>query len=229
MSLLTDTDLEPILSDNLQEQAGDKLVLSPFEEKCLTPVGYDLRVGKTYTVSDMGRKRKDLKQGETITLQPGTTALISTLEFVRMPKDKSITGLIESKVSQVSKGLSHVSTTVDPDWRGNLLIAIHNHAIEAVELGYGDTFCTIVFIKNVSPSTRDCDKQPGRLDIFLDTFQDRSLKAQKIRNRKDFLPPAIVAIAGIGGYLVFGNTPGFVASVAGGVAISQFVERRYLR
>jgi deoxycytidine triphosphate deaminase len=215
MSLLTDTDLEPILSDNLQEQAGDKLVLSPFEEKCLTPVGYDLRVGKTYTVSDMGRKRKDLKQGETITLQPGTTALISTLEFVRMPKDKSITGLIESKVSQVSKGLSHVSTTVDPDWRGNLLIAIHNHAI--------------VFIKNVSPSTRDCDKQPGRLDIFLDTFQDRSLKAQKIRNRKDFLPPAIVAIAGIGGYLVFGNTPGFVASVAGGVAISQFVERRYLR
>jgi deoxycytidine triphosphate deaminase len=229
MSLLTDTDLEPLLSDNRQEPDNDKLVLSPYDEKGLTPVGYDLRVGKTYTASDMGQVRKDLKEGEKITLQPGTTALISTLEYVRMPKNKTITGLIESKVSQVSKGLSHISTTVDPDWRGHLLIAIHNHAIEAIELSYGDTFCTIVFIRNVSPATRDCDKQPDRLDIFLDKFRDRSVKAQKTRKYKDLIPPAIVAGATIGGYFAFGPTPGFAATVAAGVAISQFVERRYLR
>lgn len=229
MSSLTDTDLEPILSDNRQEPDDSKLVLSPFSPECLTPVGYHLRVGKTYTASDMGQVRKDLGEGETITLHPGTTALISTLEYVRMPKDKTITGLIESKVSQVSKGLSHVSTTVDPDWRGHLLIAIHNHAIEAIKLAYGETFCTIVFLKNASPATRDCDKQPDRLDIFLDKFRDRSVKAQKTRKHKDFIPPLIVAVAGIGGYVVFGNTQGFVGTIAAGVAISQFVERRYLR
>lgn len=229
MAFLTDTDLELILSDNPQESDETKLVLTPYKEQCLTPVGYDLRVGQTYTSSDLGEVRKNIEEGEAITLQPGTTALISTLEDVRMPKDRSITGLIESKVSQVSRGLSHVSTTVDPDWRGHLLIAIHNHAIEAVTLHFGDPFCTIVFFQNLSPATRDCEKQPGRLDIFLDQFRDRSVKAQKTRMKKDFIAPAIVVSASVGGYLAFGNNPGLIASVAAGVAISQFVERRYLR
>lgn len=51
MSFLTDTDLELILSDDRQEPDGGKLVLAPFDEACLTPVGYDLRVGHTYTSS----------------------------------------------------------------------------------------------------------------------------------------------------------------------------------
>ena len=146
-----------------------------------------------------------------------------------MPKNKTITGLIESKVSQVSKGLSHISTTVDPDWRGHLLIAVHNHAIEEVELKYGDTLCTIVFLQNASPATRECDKQPDRLDIFLDSFRDRSVKAQETKKHRDLIPPLIVVGTGIGGYIAFGNTPGFAATIAAGVAISQFVERRYLR
>ena len=177
----------------------------------------------------MAEVRKDLKEGETITLRPGTTALISTLEWIRMPSDKTVTALIESKVSQVSRGLSHISTTVDADWRGELLIAVHNHAIQNVTLQYGNAFCTMVFFRNSSPATRDCDKQPGRLDIFLNQFSERSAKAQRRKNYQDLIPPALVVGAAIGGYLAFGNNPGFIATVAVGVGISQFVERRYLR
>jgi deoxycytidine triphosphate deaminase len=160
MSILTDTDLEPLID------SSGELVISPFNQECLTPVGYDLRIGKTYTTSDIKQVRRNLNEGESITLKPGTTALISTLEYVQMPKSRTVSGLIESRVSQVSKGLSHVSTTVDPDWRGHLLIAIHNHAVEEVKLKYGETFCTIVFLKNESPATRDSNKHPDRLDVF---------------------------------------------------------------
>ena len=226
MSFLTDTDLDLLLKSSSDER---KLVLSPFEKECLTPVGYDLRVGETYITSDMGDVRKDLHEGEAITLRPGTTALITTLEDVRMPKDRSITGLIESKVSQVSKGLSHVSTTVDPDWQGNLLIAIHNHAVEEIKLTYGDAFCTIVFLKNMTAATRQCDKESGRLGIFINEFQARSTKAQRKKRRFDFVPPVILTAISFVGYKLFGDSPSFVGVVTFAVAISSFVERRYLR
>ena len=228
MAFLTDTDIEKIISTEKDNLDVNKLIIAPYEKKSLTPVGYDLRVGSTYTTSDI-TVRKELKKGETIVLRPQTTALVSTLEFIGMPKDRMITGLIESKVSQVSRGLSHISTTVDADWKGELLIAVHNHAIENIELLYGEAFCTVVFLENASPATRDCDKTPGRLDVFLDTFRERSERAQRRRRNKDLIPPSIVVAAALGGYLAFGNNPGFIAAVAVGVAISQFVERRYLR
>ena len=233
MSILTDTDLERVIKDSSSGSNKSQLVIDPFDEKSLTPVGYDLRVGETYTTSDIGQIQKNLSEGEKITLKPGTTALISTLEDVQMPKDKTVTGLIESKVSQVSKGLSHVSTTVDPDWRGHLLIAIHNHAIEEIELAYGETFCTVVFFKNESPATRDSDKQPHRLDIFLKQFQEKSIGAQRAEKRKNWIAPAIMlgvaGFAGLAGYYIFGNSEGLTAAVTVGLAVARFIERRYLR
>lgn len=229
MTFLTDTDLDQLISGDSQEKNDSKLVLAPYCEKCMTPVGYDLRVGQTYITSDIPEVRRDLKKGEIITIRPNTTALISTLEWIRMPKDKTLTGLIESKVSMVSRGLSHISTTVDPDYWGELLIAVHNHSVQDILLKYGERFCTIVFFRNETPSTRPCDRQPGRLDIFLKRFQEKSSKGQRERKTKDWVPPAIVTLVAACGYTVFGNTPGFIATVAMGVAISQFVERRYLR
>lgn len=229
MAFLTDTDLEKLISGDRQDKDDSKLVLAPYCKKCMTPVGYDLRVGQTYITSNIPEVRRDLKKGEVITIPSNTTALISTLEWIRMPKDKMLTGLIESKVSMVSRGLSHISTTVDPDYRGELLIAVHNHSVQDILLEYGKRFCTIVFFKNATPATRDCEKQPGRLDIFLEEFQKRSAKGQQKRKTKDWIPPSLVIIAAVSGYMVFGNAPGFIATVAIGVAISQFIERRYLR
>jgi deoxycytidine triphosphate deaminase len=228
MTFLTDTDLDLILCTERRSTDPSKLVIHPYEDRSMTPVGYDLRVGATYTSSDIA-VRRNLREGEKIVLKPKTTALISTLEFVAMPRNGSLTGLIHSKVSQVSRGLSHISTTVDADWKGELLIAVHNHSLEDVELRHGEPFCTMVFLKNSSPPTRESDKTPGRLDIFLDDFREKSQRAKRRRRYQDLVPPAIVVLAGAGGYVAFGNNPGFVAAVTLGVALSQFVQRRYLR
>lgn len=188
MSLLTDTDLEKLIAKELNGAPNNALVIHPYSDDSLTPVGYDLRVGITVATSnEVGRKK--LIEGESFAIAPGATALISTLEALRMPLDRSISGLIESKVTKVSKGLSHISTTVDPDWEGHLLIAVHNHSSEKFTMSYGETFCTIIFLKNCSPSTRPCNKDPGRLEIFLEKFDKETSLAARKRALKEYAPP----------------------------------------
>jgi len=225
VSLLTDSDLEKILVKEEKYSSDENLIISPFSNDSLTPVGYDLRVGETAAISTKSG-RIQLVEGESFTIPASSTALVATLENIGMPRDRSLSALIESKVTKVSKGLSHISTTVDPDWKGNLLIAIHNHSSEKFKLSYGETFCTIVFIKNLSPSNKPCDKQPGRLDVFLEKFEEESARAAKKRTFKEFLPPAVVLASAALGYLVFGNTIALAASVAVGVAISQYIQAK---
>lgn len=225
MSLLTDTDIEKLLAKEVKGASDSALVIQPYSDDSLTPVGYDLRVGVTVATSnEVGRKK--LVEGESFSIAPGATALISTLENLRMPLDRSISGLIESKVTKVSKGLSHISTTVDPDWEGNLLIAVHNHSSEKFTLHYGEPFCTVIFLKNCSPSTKPCDKEPGRLEIFLDKFDKETTLAARKRALKEYVPPGIILIVSGLGLYYFGNAPGFAAVVGVSVAISQFVSSK---
>jgi len=230
MSLLTDTDLKNIICSESNWTDRNKLHIHPFFEDCLTPVGYDLRIGSPYSSALKGGTFK-IKEDEKIAISPGDTVLITTLEKVGMPKNRTVSALIVSKVSKVSKGLSHVSTTIDPDWEGNLLITIHNHSRENVNLNFAEPFCTTVFFENKSPSTKDCEKAAGRLDIFLNEWVNVTQKVQRKSIVKGLVPIAIIAIMGGLGYLIFGNNPGFVAMTAIGVGLSQIatlLTKRYL-
>lgn len=224
MSILTDTDIVKIIQTDHQWLNKNKLHIFPFSEESLTPIGYDLRVGNTYSSSSIG-KLVEIKEGDSINIKPGDTVLICTLETIGMPHDRSLSALIESKVSKVSKGLSHISTTVDPDWNGELLIAIHNPSRNSIQLNFGETFCTIVFLKNISPSTKDCNKQPRRSDILLKEWAKivREKETEK-RKKKTFsrsLQLIILIISSLVGYLLFKNNAGFVAMTALGVAITS--------
>lgn len=225
MPLLTDTDLRKIIcTDEAWEDKNNKIHIYPFSEECLTPVGYDLRVGDSYSSAFKIGPFK-LKEGAKIIIEPRDTVLITTLEKIDMPKSRLISALIQSKVSKVSKGLSHISTTIDPDWDGKLLIAVHNHSINKVELNFGEPFCTVVFFENKSASTKDCDKIPGRLDVFIDEWSAKAEKSKRRERLKSLVSPGIILLSIVVGYFIFGNRPGFIAFVAGGVALSQLFKR----
>lgn len=221
MSFLTDTDLRRIISEDKNDSNTSKLIIYPFDEGWLTPVGYDLRVGSQYSTSERPGN-KTLHEGESLILAPKSTGLITTLEYIRMPQSRAYSGMIASKVTKVSRGLSHISTTVDPDWQGNLLIAVHNHSENNVKLKYGEAFCTIVFLKNLSPSSKNSNKPPKRIDVLLDKFNRESQQADRQRKWKSLIPPGIIILISAIGYLLFGNNVGFSAMVVLGVAISQF-------
>ena len=167
--------------------------------------------------------RKELKLGDKMSIRPGRTALIETLESITMPTDRSLSGLVESKVSKVSRGLSHISTTVDADWKGNLLIAVHNHSSRRQVLECGEPFCTLVLLRNESPATDACGKGTKRLDVLLDLFEKHSRRRSWRRYAAMAVPAAVVGGSLAAGYKAFGNEPGLAAVVAGGVVLAQFL------
>jgi len=226
MSLLTDTDLAKLLSTDRDWTDKDTLHIYPYEENCLTPVGYDVRVGKQYA-SAIDAKIYKLDENEPVIIIPGDTVLITTLENIEMPSSRKYSAFITSKVSKVSQGLSHISTNIDPDWRGNL-IAIHNPSHSSVTLKYGETFCTLNFIENKSASTKECGKEPGRTDVLLKNFvedvketREREKKIEKRRNLLNLTLKAILILIPCSiGYFLFGSEPGFIAMTALGVGLA---------
>jgi len=48
--------------------------------------------------------------------------LVVTKEYISVPSN--IVGYVVSRVSKVSEGFGHVSTSIDPNWKGALLIAL---------------------------------------------------------------------------------------------------------
>ena len=229
MSLLTSTDLERLIVDDNAEKIEDKnIIISPIEKPLkkspsLTPVGYDLRVGEKVVFSNKIFHKK-LSKGKNMSISPGATALITTLESVTMPRDGSLSALIESKVSHVSRGLSHISTTVDADWKGNLLIAIHNHSKKRQKLEFGERFCTIVFIENSSPPNTVADKPSGRLDILMKKFEQENYKAAIIGFFMNLIPPLVVIFFVFLGLNYIKDNTMLPVVVAGGIAIAQFIQ-----
>lgn len=65
-------------------------------------------------------------------IAPRDTALILSREYIQLPE--TMCGSVVSRVSTVSNGLGHISTTIDPLWKGALLIAISNPSSEPKKL-----------------------------------------------------------------------------------------------
>lgn len=154
--LLTDIDIR-----NMMDKGTIKII--NFEETCLTPVGYDLRVGE---LGFSWNKKRFVKIGEDgkIIVNPGDTVLVSTLEDVSV--SKNIGGTIHSKVSLVSHGFTHISTTLDPGWKGKMLIQIGNNRRVPLALKYREPFCTLLLYKTETPAKKPCIKPPERKDII---------------------------------------------------------------
>jgi deoxycytidine triphosphate deaminase len=231
MSFLTDTDLSLLICSDKDWADKNKLYIYPYEKECLTPAGYDVRIGSRYA-SALDASICNLSSDDCVTIKPTDTVLITTLENIGMPQNHTISAFITSKVSKVSKGLSHISTNIDADWRGNLLIAIHNPSHRVVKLKYGEPFCTLNFIENKSPSTKESHKDPGRTDILLEQFIQDVKISKELETNKNIqenrinllIKIGIILVFGIIGYIIFSSTPGFIALAAMGVGISSFIK-----
>lgn len=70
-----------------------------------------------------------------IYVRPKDTVLIVSNEFVCLPPN--ISGYVTSRVSNVVHGFGHISTTVDPNWRGALLIALSNPSNHSLKINVG--------------------------------------------------------------------------------------------
>ncbi|NHN79204.1 hypothetical protein HA520_18270 [Azotobacter chroococcum] len=218
MALLTNADLIGIISSDIDEPDEAKLIVNPFDKGSLTPVGYDLRVGKNYVVDG---EEKGLEDGDYLRISPRNIALIHTLEEIRMPRNKSLSAIINSKVSLSCKGLSNISTTVDADWKGSLLIAVHNNSNKEIKLKFKDAFCTILFMENKSPATEGRHAKPnGRSDILKDAFKKNTKASPIVTTLINAVPPAVAVLGLYFSYRFFKESPYLIGAMT---AVSVFV------
>ena len=147
MTILSDTDI-------INSIKNDNLGIEPFNEKNLTPNGYDLSIDEIY----IKKSNIHIKDGMA-TIPPLTWFAISTKEFVKMgPK---ITSQLWIRSSYARKGVMASFGKVDAGFHGTLTISCFNSNDEPLELPIGDRFCQIVFENMESIPSELYDKKSG--------------------------------------------------------------------
>ena len=147
MTILSDKDIQNSIKNN-------ELSIEPFNEKNLTPNGYDLSINEVY----IRKTDRHVKEGKA-TIPSFTWFAISTKEFVKMgPK---ITSQLWIRSSYARKGIMASFGKVDAGFHGTLTISCFNSNDEEIEIPIGDRFCQIVFEHLSSPPSELYDKKSG--------------------------------------------------------------------
>lgn len=128
-----------------ESEKENGLTIFPYDARCQKLASYDL----TPTIIAMSSKKGMLETvyRETgylqdryyILVHPKDTVLIVSNEYIIVPH--YIAGYISSRVSKVVEGFGHISTTIDPNWSGAMLIAVSNPSNQMLKIYVGNTHC----------------------------------------------------------------------------------------
>ena len=118
MTVLSDTEI-------LKHLNNGEVKLEPFEPSCLNPAGYDLRCSKT------------------VILKPKHYELVATLETVEL--GLNITAYLHIRSSLAREGVIGSFAVVDPGFRGQLTLNLHNVSEKEITLEKGERIVQIAF------------------------------------------------------------------------------------
>lgn len=162
--VLSDKDFEKAILDR-------EIFIYPMNRECITPIGYNFCPSEIIISTRTGLPIDIFnKKGKKYAIiAPHDTVLVSTKEYVAV--SKNIMGTFHSKVKIVSGGFGHISTTMDPGWKGPLLIALNNPTSKKLHLvlsdnGKPEPFVTLVFYRFCHSAYRQHDNPPYRTDIL---------------------------------------------------------------
>jgi dCTP deaminase len=115
-----------VLSDvEIENRIKSKsIVMTPFDQSCLSGAGYDLRLAMDATIPPRRHK------------------LVATLERVEIPED--LTGTLHVRSSLARAGILASLALVDPCFRGQLTISLYNAGSEPFVMHEGDRFVQMV-------------------------------------------------------------------------------------
>lgn len=175
--MLTDVDIKRYL--------GKHIVIEPFESDSLSPIGYDFRVGEFLFSLEHGLL---ILEDGIYNLPAQSTIQILTKESLWV--SSRIAGTFHSRVSLVSIGLSHISTTLDPGWYGPLLITMRNNTTHTIPLKENMPFVTLIFYRVSTPTKFIQRKFSFVADILLGQIENQT--ANYIKRVRSILGDSIV-------------------------------------
>lgn len=154
---------------DLKKELGSNIYIYPLHIESIKSNSIDLHVSQfAWSLSS----KKKIGDGNYINIATGDTALIYTEESIYI--SHRIGGSYHSKVTLVSRGAGHIGTTLDAQYIGCSIIAIHNHSKSNLKLKVGSEFVTLQFWYLNSPdyeNTPSHDNEPGH-PRMLNGFED---------------------------------------------------------
>ncbi len=124
-----------------------------FDDECVQPASYDLRIGPLVHTPLRPEKPADLSlNGGGYRLPPYGLVMLETYETFRMPR--TLVGRLGGQSRYSRKGLiAAVGPQVDPGFEGKLFITLQNLTNAAHVLAYKETFLTVEFNRLESSPT----------------------------------------------------------------------------
>lgn len=134
-------------------------IIEEYDEKCLGPTTYHMRIGGNVLTWEKGKKveftlgkveDKNKNIRTKLELRPNSLTFITTIEKFNLPKD--ILARFNLKSKWVHEGLLlGTGPIVDPELKAHLLIPLHNFSSQDVTLHYDDKIISVEFIKTLNP------------------------------------------------------------------------------
>ena len=147
MAVLSDRDI-------LAEMESGRIGITDYNEKSLTPNGYDLRVAEISVNGVVhGADEKVVK------IPPKTMFFVSTIERVRMGDD--VCGNLWLRTSWIRKGIIAAFGMVDAGFEGTLTLGSYNSSDSELEIPIGERYCQLVFQTMTSDSEKSYAKRSG--------------------------------------------------------------------
>ena len=147
MSILSDKDIMESLMTGL-------LGISDFDEKGLTPNGYDLRI------AEISVRGSDIVHREgVVTVPPRTVFYVSTVERIKMTDD--VCAQLWLRTSWIRKGVMASFGNIDAGFEGTLTLGAFNATDDPIEIPINERFCQIVFETLTSCSDKSYSKRSG--------------------------------------------------------------------
>src|SRR3989440_6568240 len=147
MALLSDGDIRRYL-------AKGELRIEPFDEKNLTPNGYDVTIEEILTPSSNTRTTQGIAR-----IPPATRFAVSTRESVGL--GRHVAGQLWLRTTWARRGVLAAFGMVDAGFSGTLTFGALNGGSDGLELPIGERLAQIVFLSLESPSSETYDKRSG--------------------------------------------------------------------
>ncbi len=132
-------------------EQGD-IIIEDFDESCLKPASYDMRLGKEAFISS--RKEKiNVEEMGLLRIPPGEFAIVVTYEKIKL--SKRIAASIGLRSYFARKGLVLLAgPQIDPGFEGRLTLVLFNASPKEAILRYKEPFCTIEFHQLIVEATK---------------------------------------------------------------------------
>lgn len=147
MGILSDRDIVESLMTGY-------LGISDYNEKSLTPNGYDLRVAEISIRGDPEVKKEGI-----VRIPPRAMFYVSTVERVRMASD--ICAQLWMRTTWIRKGCIGAFGKIDAGFEGTLTLGAYNASDDYVEIPIGERFCQMVFETLNSETIKDYSQRSG--------------------------------------------------------------------